>query len=93
METLRIGMREFRENLAGYLESGTPLAITRHGETLGYYVPAQKRNRKAELEAMRAAAKDLDAMIASWGAGEDELIEECKQIRRTARENKRRIAK
>ena len=93
METLKIGMREFRENLAGYLESGTPLAITRHGETLGYYVPAQKRNRKAELEAMRAAAMDLDAMIASWGAGEDELIEEYKQIRRTARENKRRIAK
>ena len=93
METLKIGMREFRENLAGYLESGTPLAITRHGETLGYYVPAQKRNRKAELEAMRAAAKDLDAMIASWGASEDELIEEYKEIRRTARENKRRNAK
>ena len=92
METLKIGMREFRENLAGYLESGTPLAITRHGETLGYYVPAQKRNRKAELEAMRAA-KDLDAMIASWGASEDELIEEYKAIRRTAREKKRRNAK
>jgi antitoxin (DNA-binding transcriptional repressor) of toxin-antitoxin stability system len=93
METLKIGMREFRENLAGYLESGTPLAITRHGETLGYYVPAQKRNRKAELEAMRAAARDLDAMIASWGASEEELIEEYKEIRRTAREKKRRNAK
>jgi antitoxin (DNA-binding transcriptional repressor) of toxin-antitoxin stability system len=93
METLKIGMREFRENLAGYLESGTPLAITRHGETLGYYLPAQKRNRKAELEAMRAAAKDLDAMIASWGASEDELIEEYKEIRRTAREKKSRNAK
>ena len=93
METLKIGMREFRENLAGYLESGTPLAITRHGETLGYYVPAQKRNRKAELEAMRAAAKDLDAMIASWGANEDELIEEYKEIRRTTREKKSRNAK
>ena len=93
METLKIGMREFRENLAGFLESGTPLAIMRHGETLGYYVPAQKRNRKAELEAMRAAAKDLDAMIASWGSSEDELIEEYKGIRRTAREKKRRNAK
>jgi antitoxin (DNA-binding transcriptional repressor) of toxin-antitoxin stability system len=93
MDTLKIGIREFRENLAGYLESGTPLAITRHGETLGYYVPAQKRNRKAELAAMRAAAKDLDAMIASWGASEDELIEEYKEIRRTAREKKRRNAK
>ena len=57
METVKVGMREFRENLAGYLESGTPLAIMRHGETLGFYIPAQKRNRKAELEAMRAAAK------------------------------------
>ena len=39
METEKIGMREFRENLAGYLESGKPLAITRHGETLGYFIP------------------------------------------------------
>jgi antitoxin (DNA-binding transcriptional repressor) of toxin-antitoxin stability system len=60
-----IGMREFRENLAGYLEGGRPLAITCHGETLGFFIPAQKRNRKAEVEAMRAAAKELDAMIAT----------------------------
>ncbi len=92
METLKIGIREFREKLAGYLESGRPLAITRHGETLGFYSPAQKRSRKAELEAMRAAAKDLDEMIASWGASEDELLEEFKVIRRSSRE-KRRNAK
>ena len=92
METQKIGIREFRENLAGYLESGTPLAITRHGETLGFYIPAQKRNRKAELEAMRAAARDLDEMMASWGATEDELMDEYKAIRRSARE-KRRNAK
>jgi len=89
METVKVGMREFRENLASYLESGSPLAIMRHGETLGYYIPAQKRSRKAELEAMRAAAKDLDAMIASWGASEDELMEENKGIRQAAREKKR----
>lgn len=89
MKTVKVGMREFRENLAGYLESGTPLAIMRHGETLGFYIPAQRRNRKAELAAMRAAAKDLDAMIASWGAGEDDLMEEYKGIRRAAREKKR----
>ena len=77
------------ENLAGYLESDKPLAITPHGETLGFYIPAQKRNRKAELEAMRAAAKALDEMIAAWGASEDELLQEYKQIRRSARENKR----
>jgi antitoxin (DNA-binding transcriptional repressor) of toxin-antitoxin stability system len=89
METVKIGMREFRENLAGYLESGTPLAITRHGETLGFYIPAQKRSRKAEIAAMRAAAKELDQMIASLGASEDELMEDYKEIRRIAREKKR----
>ena len=89
MQTEKIGIREFRENLAGYLEGGRPLAITRHGETLGFFIPAQKRSLKAEVEAMRAAAKDLDAMIAEWGASEEELMEEYKEIRRTGRENKR----
>ena len=89
METVKIGMREFRENLAGYLESGRPLAITRHGETLGFYIPAQKKSRKAEIAAMRAAAKELDQMIASLGASEDELMEDYKEIRRTAREKTR----
>jgi hypothetical protein len=91
METVKVGIREFRERLAGYLESGTPLAIMRHGQTLGYYIPAQKRSRKTELEAMRAAAKDLDQMIASWGASEDELMQEYKEIRQIAREKKRNV--
>ena len=89
METVKVGMREFREKLAVYLESGAPLTIMRHGRTVGYYIPAQKRSRKAELEAMRAAARDLDEMIATWGASEDELMEEYKGIRQVSREKKR----
>ena len=38
---------------------------------------------------MRAAAKELDAMIATWGVSEDELMGEYKEIRRVAREKKR----
>ena len=89
MQTVKVGIREFREKLAGYLESGAPLAIMRHGQTLGYYIPAQKRSRKAQLEAMHAAAKDLDEMIASWGTTENELMEEYKGIRRAARVKRR----
>ncbi|MBA3976286.1 MAG: prevent-host-death protein [Candidatus Solibacter sp.] len=89
METVKIGMREFRENLAGYLESGRPLAITRHGETLGFYIPGQRKSRKAEIAAMRAAAKEHDQMIASQGASEDELMEDYKEISKVAREKTR----
>ncbi len=89
MDTQKIGVREFREKLAGYLEGGRHLAITRHGETLGFFIPAHKRSRKAEIEAMRAVAKELDAMIAAWGVSEDDLMEEYKEIRRASREKKR----
>lgn len=40
-------------------------------------------------EAMRAAAKELDALIAAWGASEDEPMQEYKEGRRTNREKKR----
>jgi antitoxin (DNA-binding transcriptional repressor) of toxin-antitoxin stability system len=93
IQTVQVGIREFRDNLAGYLEAGKPLAITKHGETFGFYIPAHKLNRKAELEAMRMAAKELDEMIASWGAAEDELMADYKEIRRSAREKQRRDAK
>jgi antitoxin (DNA-binding transcriptional repressor) of toxin-antitoxin stability system len=89
MESEKVGVREFRENLAGYLEGGRPIAITRHGETLGFFIPAKKQSRRAAVEAMREAAKELDAMISSWGASENELMAEYKEIRRTARERKR----
>lgn len=42
MGTIKIGVREFRERIATYLESGTPIAVTRRGETLGVYVPTPK---------------------------------------------------
>jgi hypothetical protein len=43
----KIGVREFRENLTGYLESGRALASTRHSETLGFLFPP--RNAAARL--------------------------------------------
>ena len=39
MEATKVGIREFRENLSTYLESKTPVAITRHGATIGIYLP------------------------------------------------------
>ena len=35
MQATKVGIREFRENLASYLDSKTPVAITRHGATIG----------------------------------------------------------
>ncbi|MBV9770538.1 MAG: hypothetical protein JOZ32_13270 [Bryobacterales bacterium] len=50
METEKIGIRESRQNLAGYLEGGKTPTITRQGKMLGLFVSAQKSSRKAETK-------------------------------------------
>ncbi len=42
MQTLKVGIREFRANLPHYLlKMGEPIAVTRHGTMIGYFIPAQ----------------------------------------------------
>lgn len=35
MPAIKVGVREFREQIARFLGSDTPVAVTRRGETLG----------------------------------------------------------
>jgi len=82
METLRVGVREFREKLASYLlESGKALAITRHGDTIGFYLPARRKRSEAERSALRQAAARLQAMLAAEGLTEDEIIADFRRWR------------
>ena len=82
METLKVGIREFRERLANYLlQSDKPLAITRHGDTVGYYIPARRRRSDAERAALKEAAARLQEMLAAEGVTEDEIIADFKRWR------------
>ncbi len=89
MQNVKVGIREFRENLASYVESSTPVAITKHGETVGFYIPARRKRSEADLEALRRAGEQLDDLIAAAGASEDELVEDFKKRRRQARRGSR----
>ena len=40
MEATKVGIREFRSAITEYIASGTPIAITRHGLTVGFFIPA-----------------------------------------------------
>ena len=85
MPTTKVGVREFRENLSGYLESAAPVAIMRHGKTLGFYVPTPQRPKEEDLEALRRAGEQLDALIVSSGTTEEELVNEFKALRKARR--------
>ena len=81
MAPLKVGIREFRQRIASFLESDTPVAVTRHGETLGVYVPTRRKQRKAaELSELKAAANRLAEALSD--VNEEELVAEFKQTRR-----------
>ena len=82
MEAAKVGIREFRENLAAYLEASTPVAITRHGETVGFFIPTRRTETDDDLRALRSAAAQVDAMIQAAGVTEDELVSDFKKARR-----------
>jgi len=93
MEAVKVGIREFRDNLATYLlESETPVAITRHGDTVGHYFPVKRKRTDSDRAAFRAASEQVKAMMDAAGISEDEInagidqamLEE-KKVRRAAR--------
>src|SRR5437660_4760880 len=88
MTTIKVGVREFRERIASFLESDTPVAVTRRGETLGVYVPTpRKRPNAAEISELKAAAARLASALIDLD--EEEVIAEVKQLRRGKRSSSR----
>ncbi len=81
MAALKVGVREFRERIATFLESDTPVAVSRRGETLGVYVPTRrKRAKSAELSELKAAADRLAQALSD--VDEEEFVAEFKERRR-----------
>jgi PHD/YefM family antitoxin component YafN of YafNO toxin-antitoxin module len=86
MEAVRVGIREFREKLAMYLLEGeAPLAITRHGDTVGYYIPARRKREESDRAALKEAASRLRQALAAEGISEEEILADFKRWRRSGR--------
>lgn len=88
MSTIKVGVREFRERIASFLESDSPVAVTRRGETLGIYVPTgRKRPHTADVSELKAAADRL--AVALSDVDEEGLVAEFKQLRRRGKSTTR----
>jgi hypothetical protein len=85
METAKVGIREFREQLGSYLESSQPVAITKHGRTVGFYIPVHRGPELEDREALREAGRRLDAWMAEKKVSEDELVDDFERSRKTSR--------
>ncbi len=84
MPAIKVGVREFREQVARFLESDVPVAVTRRGETLGVYVPTpRKQSKSADHGELKAAADRLAAALAD--VDEEEFATEFNRLRRKGR--------
>jgi antitoxin (DNA-binding transcriptional repressor) of toxin-antitoxin stability system len=90
MDVVEVGVREFREKLSEYLlRSDKPVAVTRHGATVGYFIPTRAERGTERLRALREAGAAVDAMLAQAGAEEVD-VEAAVQAFAAARKVKRR---
>ena len=81
MPAIKVGVREFREQISSFLESDVPVAVTRRGETLGVYVPTPRKSvRPAEIADLKDAADRLAAALRD--VDEEDFVAEFKQLRR-----------
>lgn len=69
----RIGIRELRSRLASHLESSTPIEVTRHGRTIGLYVPLPQQGNLSDRDKVLEAGRLMQAELERLGLGEDEL--------------------
>lgn len=86
-EGKKVGIREFRDNLARYVEGASPIAITKHGETVGYYIPTKQRPTNEDLDALVIATEKMKAMMKKAGVTEDDFVEDFKRLRQGQQES------
>jgi PHD/YefM family antitoxin component YafN of YafNO toxin-antitoxin module len=90
MATIKVGIREFRDNLANYvLQSDSPIAITRHGDTVGFFLPVRRKRTDAEREALQEAGRHVDEMMAAAGVTEDDIMADYWKLKAESRKSKR----
>src|SRR5687767_8916387 len=69
----RVGVREFRDGATRYLAGDEVLAIERHGQPIGFYIPAGATRRERPSEALTRLEATVRRIAAASGLSEEEL--------------------
>jgi hypothetical protein len=88
-----IGVREFREHLTKHVREDTPLAITRHGLTIGYYIPAQRPVSETDLQALEEATRRLHALLEAQGIDPEDLLSDYITLRKARKKVRGEVAR
>ena len=84
MRATKVGIREFRSGLADFIASANPVAVTRHGQTVGYFIPAHGHD-DADLAALTKASAEFDRLLADRSVDLQAAATEPKAARRAGK--------
>ena len=77
-----VGIREFRARIADFLLKGErPIAVTRHGATVGYFIPVRAGHPDLDRAALKEAAARMDKILEQAHISEKEMEEISKDFR------------
>jgi len=92
METTKVGIREFRADLAEYIAASTPVAVTRHGQIVGFFIPTHG-HVEGDIVALKKAGKALDKLLESQHIDVEDVVADFKTARKKATSSKKTKSK
>lgn len=79
-----VGVREFRDHATTYLSGRDPVAVSEHGQVIGFYIPVEA-DRDQAVRALEQLGRSVEKILAETGMTEDELSGLC-DLRRSLSE-------
>lgn len=84
MKATKVGVREFRSGLAEFIASAVPVAVTRHGQTVGYFIPTHGQ-ADTDLAALKKASAVFGRLLAAPSVDIDPAATELKAARKAGK--------
>ncbi len=69
-----VGVRDFRDHATSYLSGEEPLAVSKHGQVIGVYIPV-KRDQERVARALDRLGETVEAILEETGMTEEELAQ------------------
>jgi crotonobetainyl-CoA:carnitine CoA-transferase CaiB-like acyl-CoA transferase len=70
----RVGVREFRDHATTFLSGADPVAVSKHGRLIGFYIPLHVDRDEDEVRrAVADLGQSVSQVLHETGMSEDEL--------------------
>jgi hypothetical protein len=69
-----VGVREFRDHATTYLSGPDPVAVSKHGQVIGFYIPVERDQEQAKRSLEKLGAT-VEKVLADSGLSEEEVAQ------------------